>query len=110
MRELCQCDEAGTTPNNAVSAAIELGFTHSFHARLDFEELLSEVSNGSLPIAYLRLQTGIVHAVVVYGITNNIVYFCDPANPDSDSLAASEFVAMWLSTGGMTIIITLASP
>lgn len=61
IRSLCECDETGTTPSNAVKAVIECGFD-AYQANLTFEELEDLISQNITPIVFTK-------------ITENVNYF-----------------------------------
>jgi predicted double-glycine peptidase len=80
LRNLCECDETGTSPSNAVKAAIECGFD-AYKANLIFEELEDFVSQVITPIVYTRVSenANYSHTVVVYKISKEKIFFLDPA-------------------------------
>ena len=105
LRELCKCDEEGTSPINAISAIKHYGFESSAIAYLEtIEELKDELSNGLFPIAYLRLSSENTHAVVVVEITKHEVSVLDPERGERD-FDLNQFAEFWSDTRGLTIII-----
>jgi len=105
LRGLCECDETGTTPSNAVKAAVECGFD-SYKANLEFEELEKEIARNIFAIVYLRLPVESDysnHAVVVYKISNNKVFALDPAEIGEREFDKNSFVEFW--SRGLTIIV-----
>lgn len=102
LRELCKCNEEGTEPRFAISAVKHFGFENSFIAYLEsIDELKEELANGHFPIVYLRFSARDNHAVVVVGISPNLVSVLDPQMGER-AFDVNEFMETW---SGTTIII-----
>ena len=103
LRNLCQCDETGTSPLNVVKAAIECGFD-AYKANLIFEELEELVLQNITPIVFIRVFEYSIysHAVVVYKISSGTVFTLDPESGERE-FEINSFVENW--SRGLTIII-----
>ncbi len=105
LRELCKCDEEGTSPKNAIFAIKHYGFENSSIAYLEnIDELKVELSNGLFPIVYLRFDSENTHAVVIVKITNKIISVLDPEIGERE-FDLTQFTKFWLGTRGLTILI-----
>jgi len=103
LRNLCQCDETGTSPLNVVKAAIECGFD-AYKANLIFEEQEDLVLQDIAPIVFIRVfeNSNYSHAVVVYKISKETVFVLDPESGERE-FEINSFVENW--SRGLTIII-----
>ncbi|MDQ6787231.1 MAG: cysteine peptidase family C39 domain-containing protein [Acidobacteriota bacterium] len=103
LRNLCECDETGTSPSNAVKAVIECGF-QAYRAELSFEELEDLLRRNITPIVFTRVSqnTHYSHAVIVYKITKEKVFVLDPTNGEQE-FRINDFVEIW--SRGLTIIV-----
>jgi len=103
LRSLCECDETGTSPSNAVKAAVDCGFD-AYKANLIFEELEDLISQGITPIVFTRVFESSIysHAVVVYKISKEKVFILDPETGER-KLDKNAFVEIW--SRGLTIIV-----
>ena len=105
LRELCKCDEEGTTPSNAISAIRHYGFENSAIAYLEtIDELKAELLNGLFPIVYIRFSSENTHAVVVVEIKRNEVFVLDPEMGER-KFDLAKFLEFWSGTRGLTIMI-----
>jgi ABC-type bacteriocin/lantibiotic exporter with double-glycine peptidase domain len=105
LRELCKCDEEGTSPGNAISAIKKYGFEYSAVVYLEnIDELKVELSNGFFPIVYLRISETDSHSVVVVKISKNKVSVLDPQFGERD-FDLTQFVEFWSATRGLTLLI-----
>jgi ABC-type bacteriocin/lantibiotic exporter with double-glycine peptidase domain len=75
IRSLCDCDETGISPSDAVKAATEFGF-EAYQANLTFEELEDLVSQNLMPIVFTKAAENVdySHAIIVYNTSNEKVY------------------------------------
>jgi len=103
LRSLCECDETGTSPSNAVKAAVECGLD-AYKANLIFEELEDLILQGMFPIVFTRVfeNSNYSHAVVVYKISKEKVFVLDPETGEC-KLDINVFVEIW--SRGLTIIV-----
>lgn len=103
LRSLCECDETGTTPSNAVRAATECKFD-AYRAELIFEELEELIRQNITPIVFTRVSehANYSHAVVVYKIAKGKVFVLDPIIGER-KIDADEFVETW--SRGLTIVV-----
>lgn len=105
LRELCKCDEDGTSSSNAISAVKHYGFENSAIVYLEsIDELNAELLNGLFPIVYLRFSAQNSHAVVVVGITKNEISVLDPEIGERN-FDLEQFIECWGGMRGLTIII-----
>lgn len=105
LRELCKCDEEGTSPSNAISAIKYYGFENSVIANLEtIDELKTELSNGLFPIVYLRVSAQCSHSVVIIEISKDDVFVLDPEIGER-SFNLIQFMEFWTGTRGLTILI-----
>ena len=106
LRNLCKCDETGTIPSNAVKAANSLGFD-AYKANLIFEELVDLIRQNITPIVFIRVSenANYSHAVVVYKISKEKIFFLDPAIGERN-LDINVFVEVW--SRGLTIVVEKA--
>lgn len=80
LRQLCECEEDGTTPSNAIRAIKECGF-EAQTGYLNLNDLRHEIDTGIFPICYLKIQSDnhfYNHAVVVLLISDSEVTVNDP--------------------------------
>lgn len=103
IRSLCNCDETGTSPSNAVKVAVEFGFDARL-ANLTFEELEDLISGNITPIVFIKVIENLnySHAVVVYKISRGEVFVLDPEIGDH-KLKINLFTEIW--SRGLTIIV-----
>lgn len=103
LRNLCECDETGTTPSKAVQAAIECGFEAN-KAQLSFEELKFLVLQDIVPIVFITINAEATysHAVVIYEISKEKIIALDPENGERE-FYIEDFVENW--SRGLTIIV-----
>lgn len=110
LRQMCECDDEGTSISKAVECAKRYGFIGSFRAYLHFEELRAELERGRFPVVYLQ-PTSVVpqdlHSVVVTDIRADQVLVLDPHNlfGGSIELDREDFTRQWQAINGLTIII-----
>ena len=103
LRNLCECDETGTIPSNAIKAASECGFD-VYKANLTFEELEDLIRQNITPIVFTKVSqnANYSHAVVVYKISRGTVFALDPEIGERE-FEINSFVENW--SRGLTIII-----
>ncbi len=103
IRSLCDCDETGTSPSNAVEAAVRLGF-NTYQANLTFEELKDLVSQNIMPIVFTKVAENVnySHAIIVYKISNKKVFVIDPEIGER-KFDINQFTEIW--SRGLTIVI-----
>lgn len=103
LRNLCECDETGTTPTNVVKAAVKCGFD-AYQANLIFEESGDLISQAILPIVFIRAfeDATYSHAVVVYKISKGKIFLLDPETGER-KLDVDKFIETW--SRGLTIIV-----
>jgi len=103
LRSLCKCDETGTSPSNAVKAAVECGFD-AYQANLNFDELEDLITQNITPIVFIRVFEGAnySHAVIVYKISKKKVFVLDPIEKERE-IDKNLFDEIW--SRGLTIVI-----
>lgn len=103
LRTLCKCNSDGTSPLNAVIAAIECGFD-AYQANLEFDELQVLISQNITPIVFIRANENVSysHAVVIYESSETDVYILDPAIGEN-KYEINKFTEIWVR--GLTIVI-----
>ena len=103
LRSLCECDETGTTPSNAVKAAVECKFD-AYRAELTFEELEDLIRQNITPIVFTRVaeNANYSHAVVVYKISKKKVFVLDSDSGEHE-IDINKFVEIW--SRGLTIVV-----
>ena len=110
LRQLCECDDEGTTKSKAVDCAKHYGFVELFSAYLHLEELEAELARGLYPIVYLQPSLSSAqdqHAVVVTEIAPDLVHVLDP-HPlfgGERDLKKEDFNRAWRSMNGLTILV-----
>src|SRR5947208_913506 len=102
LREICECDETGTSPEKVAEAAAEhFGLTQSRTVRrFTLDQLKEALAQGVWPIVYLDLLeygTQNSHAVVVVEVTADKVYVLDPEldHPGERELSKDGFDDAW---------------
>lgn len=103
LRNLCKCDKYGTSPSNAVIAAIECGFD-AYQANLIFEELKDLILQNITPIVFIKASKNInySHAIVVYKISKEKICALDPEIGER-KIEINQFTETW--SRGLTIVI-----
>lgn len=103
LRSLCECDETGTKPSNAVKAAITCGFD-AYQAQLTFEELKDLVAQGATPIVFIKAfeNTAYSHAVVIYKILKSKIVILDPENGERE-IELNLFAEIWSRNSAIII-------
>ena len=104
LRELCNCEDDGTTLSDAISGLKQLGYNKSTIDYLDIIELQEKLSAGFYPIVFLRLINGENHAVVVTGIFRTAIKILDPAIGERE-FERQEFIKIWAVSNGKTLLI-----
>ncbi len=103
LRDLCNCDEDGTFPANAVKSAVDLG-VDAYQANLTYEELEDLIRQDITPIVFIRIteQANYSHAVVVYKISEEKLFTLDPQIGERE-IEINQFTEIWLR--GLTIVV-----
>ena len=111
LREICGCDDTGTSPQRLAQAAVEyFNLRESAASNLSLVELKEALRQGLWPIVYLGLlDLDLInfHAVVVVEVRDNDVLVLDPEldPPGEAAFETSDFERRWYRAGGRTILI-----
>jgi ABC-type bacteriocin/lantibiotic exporter with double-glycine peptidase domain len=111
LREVCGCDQTGTSPQRLVQAAAEhFNLTGSEATNFRLADLNETLQEGLWPIVYLSLSELDLmnsHAVVVVEITEDDVLVLDPEldDPGEAVFEIAEFEARWYRAQGRTILV-----
>lgn len=111
IRQKCDCDEEGTTPENLVIAACDYGFQQTKYFRLGHDEqaglgeLQSILARGIYPIVFLKMSPPFdLHAVVVIGFMGDGITVLDPYLGERNVVTHS-FLAEWVKTKQTIILV-----
>lgn len=107
LRDLCECDDEGTSPSKVVECAKYYGFLDSYWAYVGFDDLEAELKRGLFPIVYIELSSryGLhKHAVVVIAIHADVVEVLDPDGGER-GMERRQFSQGWLAMNGLAILI-----
>lgn len=108
LRELCECDDEGTSKSKAVECLRNLGFPDSDWGHFRLEDLEEELGQGGHPIVCLEFShQPYQHAVVVISITKDHVQVLDPDRllGGERDLSIQNFIRAWRGTKGLAILI-----
>jgi ABC-type bacteriocin/lantibiotic exporter with double-glycine peptidase domain len=110
----CKTTSEGTSPSNAITAAIQYGFEASRTGRFDFDTLREQVEEELLPIVFIDFLPRVPpepHAVIIFDITGDeqsgMVYVLDPDRKVNGErmFTVSEFKRQWENANFRTIIV-----
>jgi ABC-type bacteriocin/lantibiotic exporter with double-glycine peptidase domain len=107
LRQLCECDDEGTSAARIIQAARHYNLSKSYQANLQFDELQEELARGLYPIVYLNLTINNLrqlHSVVVVEISEDQVRLLDPFIGER-SLSFADFNRAWAQANRITIIL-----
>lgn len=111
LRDLCGCDETGTSPRRLAQAAAEhFDLQKSGVSSLRLAGLTESLEQGLWPIVYLSFSDMDLinsHAVVVVVVADDHVIVLDPDldSPGEARVETSEFERRWYRARGRTILI-----
>lgn len=106
---LCQTNADGTSADDLVKAANELGFAAQ-KEYCNSDDLQYYLANGLFPILYINLLAidglDITHAVVLETMTHNSATVLDPWRGNRRSIPLKQFEIAWKEMRNLAVLVS----